>query len=146
MSWNNGLETKKFREYLKRMINEYRRQGMTTEQICIMVEYEQQQFKFRRRKLRYGEEIPLYILDEDNNERIVVDVEQAISDEVYTDPFQYGFDDTRLSFLWNHSDNIDQIIMRLLGEGKKQREIARLLKLSEKAISKRIDKMRKKFF
>lgn len=49
MSYNHGLEEKKFNEYWNEISEEYRKAGMTEEQIMSMLEFEREVFNSDRR-------------------------------------------------------------------------------------------------
>lgn len=48
MSWNDGYERKKFRRQLDRQTEEYRRLGMTEEQIAEIVAFDEEQYRRER--------------------------------------------------------------------------------------------------
>ena len=50
MEWNNGLERKKFEEKMAKQASEYRRLGMSEEQIQAMYEYDKAEFNRERRE------------------------------------------------------------------------------------------------
>ena len=49
MSYNHGLEEKKFNEYWNEISEEYRKAGMTEDQIMSMLEFEREVFNSDRR-------------------------------------------------------------------------------------------------
>ena len=142
--WNNRKEEYMFRKDQEKRIKEYRKLGMTDEQIRVMEEPEENAFIEKRKKERAGyEEIQLTVTDENGFEHEIDPMALSYEEDFCSDPFEYGFDDPRLNKIWANADETDRKILRLLGDGKKQSEIARALHLSEKAISKRVDKYRK---
>ncbi len=50
MKWNNGLERKKFEEKMAKQASEYRRLGMSEDQIQAMYEYDKAEFNRERRE------------------------------------------------------------------------------------------------
>lgn len=146
MSWNNGKETKIFKAWLAEQIAYWRKHGMCEQCIDIMVEYEKEQFNNRRNFAENIEITSLYATDEKGEEYLIKHDSLLCEDNVCAEPFEFGFNDPRLNKIWFCiKDEIDITIFKMLSQGYKQSEIARALKMSEKAISKRVEKMRKNF-
>ena len=139
MSWNNRKETIKFRRELKAMIAYWTDNGMSLEQIRDMVAYETEQFNKKRNQYEYGEEVSLYTHDEEGNEILVCHEALMYFDDHFRDPFECGFEDSRLNAIWfSLTDDIDKAIFKLLYEGKTQREISTIVGISQPAVVKRI--------
>lgn len=144
MSWNNGKETKIFEAWLEEQIAYWRKHGMCEDCTDIMVEYEKEQFHKRRNFSENIEVTPLYTADENGEEYMIKDEALLCEDNVCADPFEYGFNDPRLNEIWQSLvDEMDKRIFTLLSEGKKQPEIARILGVSQQAVSKRIKGFKK---
>ena len=145
MSWNNGYETKRHNEEVKATLAKWRKQGMSEAQLEIMREYMHREFLNRRNNEEYGECVSLYTTDELGNEIIINEESLVVVDESCLDPFTFGFEDSRLQKLWDEGDQRTRQILVFLSQGYKPCEIALLLGLSKKAISKRMQKF-KNFF
>ena len=144
MSWNNGKERIRFKNYLSRQSDEWRKQGMSEENIKIMENYEWDEFRKRRNFEEKIEMLSLVNFNDEGLEFEIADKSYTYKDEFSDNPFVFGFNDSRLEEIWrNLSDKIDIYIFIRLSQGKKQSEISRELKVSEKAVSKRVEKMRK---
>lgn len=57
MGWNNGLERKRFEARQKKQAEEYRKLGMTEEQIQVMYEFDLEQFRSNRRYFMHTQPI-----------------------------------------------------------------------------------------
>lgn len=68
MSYNHGLEEKKFNEYWNEISEEYRKAGMTEEQIMSMLEFEREVFNSDR---RYRENT-VELFDNDTNQNLQI--------------------------------------------------------------------------
>jgi transposase len=145
MSWNNGYETKRHNEEVKATLSKWRKQGMSEEQLEIMKEYMHREFLNRRNNEEYGECVSLYTTDELGNEIIINEESLVVVEESCLDSFTFGFEDSRLQKLWDEGDWKTKQILVFLSQGYKQCEIAILLGVSEKAVSKRIHKYQKNF-
>ena len=144
MSWNNGKERRLFINYLSQQSEEWRKQGMSEENIKIMEAYEWDEFRKRRNFEEKIEVLSLVNFNVEGLEFEIADKSYTYKDEFSDNPFVFGFNDSRLEEIWrNLSDKIDIYIFIRLSQGKKQSEISRELKVSEKAVSKRVEKMRK---
>ena len=144
MSWNNGKERRLFINYLSQQSEEWRKQGMSEENIKIMEAYEWDEFRKRRNFEEKIEVLSLVNFNDEGLEFEIADKSYTYKDEFSDNPFVFGFNNSRLEEIWrNLSDKIDIYIFIRLSQGKKQSEISRELKVSEKAVSKRVEKMRK---
>ena len=144
MSWNNGKERRLFINYLSQQSEEWRKQGMSEENIKIMEAYEWDGFRKRRNFEEKIEVLSLVNFNDEGLEFEIADKSYTYKDEFSDNPFVFGFNDSRLEEIWrNLSDKRDIYIFIRLSQGKKQSEISCELKVSEKAVSKRVEKMRK---
>lgn len=141
--WDNRKETYKLTKQLEQQRKDLLKKGMPKAKID---ELEKSAWKdFYRRKYLEDADItvvPLTVMGEDGFEHEIDSVAMSYEEDFCSDPFEYGFDDPRLNKIWANADETDKKILRMLGDGRKQSEIARALNLSEKAISKRVAKYR----
>lgn len=143
MSWNNRKETRIFIEKQKRLRQYYLQNGMTEEQANEMFEYDKRQWLNKRnKKERKIEIVPFPESDSGNRDWIGCD-NLICTLEPSLDPFVVGFHDERLNDIWEHADLQSRKIMLLLAEGKTQKEIGEMIGISQKGVSKRIQKMKK---
>lgn len=68
MSWNNGLEKKKFIARMKKQAEEYRAAGMTEDQIKAMYEFDLGQFKSDRRFYSHTQPLELHEANDEGDE------------------------------------------------------------------------------
>ena len=143
MSWNNRKETRIFEAQQKKLQQYYIDNGMTQEQINAMLAYDKRQWlNLRNQKEHDFEIIPFPEIESINptgsdSAKLMYKIDSDL------DPFVFGFDDPRLNAIWKESDEINKQIMRFLAEGKTQDEISKIVGISQKGVSKRIQKMRK---
>lgn len=135
MSYNHGLEEKKFNEYWNEISEEYRNVGMTEEQIMSMLEFEREVFNSDR---RYRENT-VELFDSDTNQNL------QIYDD-YSTTKRYGWIDV--------IDNMEayEKIMALpeiwvkaftmyIFDGYSQQQISSILLRNQSNISRAIDKI-----
>lgn len=135
MSYNHGLEEKKFNEYWNEISEEYRNAGMTEEQIMSMLEFEREVFNSDR---RYRENT-VELFDSDTNQNL------QIYDD-YSTTKRYGWIDV--------IDNMEayEKIMALpeiwvkaftmyIFDGYSQQQISSILLRNQSNISRAIDKI-----
>ena len=100
MSWNNGIERKRFEAKMKKQAEEYRKAGMTEEQIQAMYEFDLEQYKSDRRY--YSHTQPLEVQEENDEgdeveESFVRQFIDAFStsdeDEYFSNSSRYGWID-----------------------------------------------------
>ena len=141
--WDNRKETYKLTKQLEQQRKELLKKGMPEAKIAELEKSAWKDF-YRRKYLEEGDftVVPLTVMGEDGFEHEIDPVAMSYEEDFCSDPFEYGFDDPRLNKIWANADETDKKILRMLGDGKKQSEIARALNLSEKAISKRVAKYR----
>lgn len=68
MGWNNGLERKRFEARQRKQAEEYRKLGMTEEQIQTMYEFDLEQYRSNRRYYMHTQPIPSSNFEDDENE------------------------------------------------------------------------------
>lgn len=141
--WDNRKETYKLTKQLEQQRKDLLKKGMPEAKIAELEKSAWKDF-YRRKYLEEGDftVVPLTVMGEDGFEHEIDPVAMSYEEDFCSDPFEYGFDDPRLNKIWANADETDKKILRMLGDGKKQSEIARALNLSEKAISKRVAKYR----
>jgi len=141
--WDNRKETYKLTKQLEQQRKDLLKKGMPEAKIAELEKSAWKDF-YRRKYLEEGDftVVPLTVMGEDGFEHEIDPVAMSYEEDFCSDPFEYGFDDPRLNKIWANADETDKKILRMLGDGRKQSEIARALNLSEKAISKRVAKYR----
>ena len=145
MSWNNGVETNRFRNEQRRLKEMYIKEGMTEEQMEEIYVYDKEGFNHERNINEHMNFVSIDpIVSEDGNGD--VSIEQIVIpyyDE--HDPFEFGFKCEKLNMLAYMLKGIDYEIFRLLFEEYKQEKIANLLDLDQSTISRKIAKMKNIF-
>ena len=68
MGWNDGLERKRFMARQKKQAEEYRKLGMTEEQIQSMYEFDLEQFRSDRRYYSHTQELTSSEFDDEDDE------------------------------------------------------------------------------
>lgn len=135
MSYNHGLEEKKFNEYWNEISEEYRKAGMTEEQIMSMLEFEREVFNSDR---RYRENT-VELFDNETNKNL------QIYDN-YSTTKRYGWIDEiddmetyekimALPEIW-----VEAFTMYIF-DGYSQRQISSILLRNQSNISRAIDKI-----
>ena len=135
MSYNHGLEEKKFNEYWNEISEEYRKAGMTEEQIISMLEFEREIFNSDR---RYRENT-VELFDSDTNQNL------QIYDD-YSTTKRYGWIDEiddmetyekimAMPEIW-----VEAFTMYIF-DGYSQRQISSILLRNQSNISRAIDKI-----
>ena len=119
MSWNNGKERRLFINYLSHQSEEWRKQGMSEENIKIMEAYEWDEFRKRRNFEEKIEVLSLVNFNVEGLEFEIADKSYTYKDEFSDNPFVFGFNDSRLEEIWrNLSDKRDIYIFIRLSQGK----------------------------
>ena len=154
MSWNNAYETKKFEAKQKKQAEEYRELGMTEEQIQAMYEFDLEQFKSERRNRMHTQQFTSSDFDEGEED----DSESTLFDKFFdelTCTIETSGEHSR--YWWvEEIDNpnlvraikqlsLDQLeLLTLVAiDGYGQAEIAKLMKVSQSAISQRLATIKK---
>ena len=154
MAWNNGYERKKFESEQKRLAEEYRAAGMTEEQIEEMYQFDLAEFRSRRRFCEHNQQLPRDVLDQSSDDklplyekfldRLSVDIELSDSGDRYW--WVEEIDDPELAQkVKKLSEDEIELITLYAFEHYTQVEIADIFKVSNVAIFKRIEKLKKYF-
>ncbi len=156
MSWNNGYERKKFELAQRRQAAEYRKLGMTEEQIAEMHKLDLEQFKSERRFYAHtvSFEPNEFDLSEDAEDR--TPLLNLFSDVLTT---SIDSSDTHSRFWWveelddaellkrvkSLSEDDRELLTLYVFDGYNQTALAALFNVSQQCISKRIKKFEKIF-
>ena len=154
MAWNNGYERKKFESEQKRLAEEYRAAGMTEEQIEEMYQFDLTEFRSRRRFCEHNQQLPRDVRDQSSDDklplyekfldRLSVDIELSDSGDRYW--WVEEIDDPELAQkVKKLSHDEIELITLYAFEHYTQVEIAEFFKVSNVAIFKRIEKLKKYF-
>lgn len=68
MSWNDGIERKRFESKMKKQAEEYRKAGMTEEQIKAMYEFDLEQYKSDRRYYSHTQPLEVQEMNDEGDE------------------------------------------------------------------------------
>lgn len=139
MSWNNGLERKKFEARMAKQAKEYRAAGMTEEQIKAMYEFDLAQFNSDRAYYSHTQSLDIHEENDEGDEvedsfvrQFFDDFTVSDQDEYLVSSSRYGWIETiENSALANELRNmvwIDrEIITRTVFEGYKLVELETVL-------------------
>ena len=142
MSWNDGIERKKFEARMKKQAEEYRKAGMTEEQIKAMYEFDLEQYKSDRRYYSHTQPLEVHEFEEDGEESdnsLLHSFIDALSiddeDGYFANSSRYGWIDTienpALSeILRNMSDMDIEILTLTVFEGYRLNELTDILGVS----------------
>lgn len=145
MSFNYRKEEYALNKRLEKQRRFFKESGMSDEQIAAVEELEWDEFRHRRNQESVAIIVPLMTTHEDGSECETDPTVMSYTDEHFADPFCHGFDDTRLQKILDHADETDRRILIQLSEGYSQPEIAKMMGITQQAISKRIAKFKKYF-
>ena len=157
MSFNNGLERKRFESKQKTLREEYNMLGMSEEKIKALYEHDPTDFNSNRRFITHTQSINLADLeaDEDGNAesgrnplfekfRDVLSVDN--SEELLQSRHDWveKIDDPKLAKKLKKLSHDDLELLTLFAfDGYSQNEIAAFFSVSQQAISKRINRIKK---
>ena len=155
MAWNNGLERKRFDEEQEKLAAEYRAAGMTEEQIEQMHQFDLEAFNSRRRFCEHTQqfpELPENIDEEDGFSPIFDKFIDELSVDMNASDFRGRYwwieeiDDPELAKKSKtlSKDDIELITLHVY-ESFTQEEIGEQLGISQRAVGKRIEKLRNIF-
>ena len=119
MAWINGLERKRFNEEQKRLAEQYRAAGMTEEQIEQMYQFDLVEFNSRRRFSEHTQQFSENAFEESDDDKSPLLEKYLAHLSTSLDFTLYVFDDLT------------------------QNEIGVRFGISQKAVSKRIEQIRK---
>lgn len=147
MSWNNGLQRKKFKKEQRILAEQYRVAGMTEEQIQMMYEFDLGVFRSERIFYMHTQELEIKTDDEDEA-RDVSEYQiacQTKSLRNYANRYWWIDELEKLYYAVKHlSDEEKELITLYAFDGYTQREIAEIQKCSNTAISYRLIKIKEK--
>ena len=152
MKWNNASERKKFERKQAKLAEEYRAAGMTEEQIREMYAFDLAELNSDRRYCEHSMLFPANTLDESGDDKspLLADNMDALSNELdhtlSTDRYWWieEIDDPALAAELKKlpAESIEMLTLYAI-EGFTHEEIAKRFGLTRRAITKRIDKLRK---
>ena len=153
MSWNNGLEWKKFKERMKKQAAWYRKEGMTEEQIQAMYEFDLAEFLRNRREAEHTQPIDCCIddFDDETQNYLATKFPESFSTGMGVDySNRYWWIDTienndLAEAVESLLDCEKEIITLYVYEGYSPREIAEdILHVCPSLVYKKIERIRKK--
>ena len=141
MSWNNKTETEKMKKEQAQNKTVYLASHMPEESIQAIEKYDMQQFRNQRNLNEHLDIFYPFSYDENDSEFRKIDAEISMKEE--WNPLEKGFQNEILEEIRIYGDQIDRDIFCLLMNGcTEASEISRRLKISEKAVGKRLLKYR----
>ena len=144
MSWNNAKETLLFKKKQERNRIYYRKNGISEDQIAIIEQYDKEIFNYRRNQGVFGDEIYPFTLEESDSDYKKVEDLLAFNDDIIlNNPFEYGFEDARLNYIWRQTDDTEKLMIMLLSDGLSHEQIALQIGVTQQSISKKIKKIKK---
>ena len=146
MSWNNGYETKSFRKRMERQAEEYRRLGMTEDQIRKIEVFDYEVFRSDKRYTKHTQWLDPITEEMDSElqssllkrcaDRLTVRIEPSMDE-----PF-WWINELEDECLWKAIESMTQtqkLILTLYAfEGKSQKEIAESFGRSQQDICKHL--------
>lgn len=157
MSWNNGLERKKFKRKQEKQIEQYKSLGMTEEQINEIVAFDEEQFRSDRRYQEHTQDFSDSLFDADDGEDNGHSPLYSLFFDQLTETIDDGRDkmqpfswveDLQNTEMYNTVLSLreeDRMLLTLLIEEKREVEIAEFFGVSQPAVAKRIRKIRERF-
>lgn len=139
--WNNRYETLVFRRNQEKKREEYKKLGMTQEQIEAIEMFDKRVFLGDRSFYTYNG-----CLDDSDwiGEENAQDDVNVRNFAFFEDKLAEGISDERLLNLIFFADDLERSIIFHLKKGTKKAEIARILGVSRKTVYDKIEKMRQK--
>ena len=150
MSFNKGLELKKFEAHWEKLRVEYAAAGMAEDAIQKMYDYDRQQFNSERTFVERTQEFtaPAYESSEEEASPLMLRYQEAITtkDTYHETKSKFAWigeieDERLLSALENLSDSDLELITLYAYEGYDTVEISKVFNVSQPAIHKRIMKI-----
>lgn len=152
MAWNNGLERKRFDEEQEKLAAEYRAAGMTEEQIEQMHQFDLKVFNSTRRFFEHNQQSSEVVLEE-------IDDDKSPLFKKYLSALSVDLDSTNIKdrYWWiEEIENpqlltaikelsVDEIefVTQIVFEELTQEEIAKVLGVSQAAVSQKLKKILK---
>lgn len=135
MSYNHGLEERKFKERWQKTAEEYRKSGMTEEQISVIYEFDREVFNSDR---RYREKT-VGLFDNENSRTLMV-YDDYLADN------RYGWiDEIENMEVYSQIMSLPEIwreaFTMYIFDGYSQKEISSILLRDQSNISRAIDKI-----
>ncbi len=152
MPWNNGYERRKFDEEQKRLAKLYREAGMSEEQIEAMYQFDLEEFHSRRRFREHNQQPPQIPLEDDPegvsplNEKFLMEMSVLLeqSSERSRNWWIEEIDDPVLADkLKQLPEDARELLTLLVYEQYSQSEVAVFFGIGQRAVSKRLDKIRR---
>ena len=150
MSFNKGLELKKFEAHWEKLRIEYAAAGMTEDAIQKMYDYDRQQFNAERAYLERTQELSTdtFECSEDENSPLMKRYREVttVTDTYHETKSSFAWigeieNERLLSALENLSENDLKLLTLYVYEGYTENEISKVFNISQPAIHKRIDKI-----
>ena len=154
MSWNDGYERKMFAKRQKKQAEEYRALGMTEEQIQAMYEFDLEQFKSERRHRMHTQPLQVEEFEEtdaDESDNTLLNEffdELTCTIETSGDKSRYWWvEEIDNPVLIRNIKNLSieqlELLTLVVIDNYGQAEIAKLMKVSQSAISQRLATIKK---
>ena len=154
MSWNNRYERKKFEAKQKKQAEEYRKLGMTEEQIKEMYEFDLAQFNSNRRYHMHTQPIQVEEFDknaceESDNSLIKYFSEELTStiDDLSEHSRYWWIEEIEDSIMAQRlkllSDEDIELLTKRVMDGFSQAELAKVYGISQKNICKKLNRIKK---
>ena len=154
MEWNNGKERKKFEKQQARLREEYRKAGMTEEQIKAMYEYDLSVFRKNRIEAIHTQRLDLDAFDDDSatdegqNPLLLKFADKLTVELSITHTSRYAWvEDVENEKLAKGLKSLKKKDLELLTlwlvDGYSQSEIAQLMDVNRKAINNKICRIKK---
>ena len=150
MSFNKGLELKKFEAHWEKLRIEYAAAGMTEDAIQKMYDYDRQQFNAERAYLERTQELSTdtFECSEDENSPLMKRYREVttVTDTYHETKSSFAWigeieNERLLSALENLSENDLKLLTLYVYEGYTENEISKVFNISQPAIHKRIEKI-----
>jgi len=135
MAWINGLERKRFNEEQKRLAEQYRAAGMTEEQIEQMYQFDLVEFNSRRRFSEHTQQFSENAFEESDDDKSPL-LEKYLAQ--LSTSLDFSFAGDRYGWV----EEIELITLYVFDD-LTQNEIGVRFGISQKAVSKRIEQIRK---
>ena len=154
MEWNNGKERKKFEKQQARLREEYRKAGMTEEQIKAMYEYDLSVFRKNRIEAIHTQRLDLDAFDDDSatdegqNPLLLKFADKLTVELSISNTSRYAWvEDVENEKLAKGLKSLKKKDLELLTlwlvDGYSQSEIAQLMGVNRKAINNKICRIKK---
>ncbi len=152
MPWNNGYEKKKFEEEQKKLAEQYRQAGMSEDDIREMYIYDLAEFNNNRRYFEHSEQIPDAPFQRNPEEFTPLlnkfFEEMSVTSESSSVHSRYWWieeisDPVLAAKLKKLPPESIELLTMLMCDGLTQSEIATIIGISQVAVYKRIERLKK---